>query len=806
MAGCSIRGAACWTRACAPGCTVSLAAAQPTAPRSRRGRSVAVLRVLSGPDVGREFSLPAGNSTIGTALTSDVMLTDPGVVDVHATLSVGESIEVANLAGPSGVLIGGQPVQRGPVGATDELRMANTTLAVLPIARAYSADGDSAAIEFNRSPRVVARFPSRVFPAPAPPGRPEPVRLPVISMLLPLVLGLAMFAVTRSLAGVVFIALSPLLMIGMYLDNRFENKKKTDDAVRRFSASLQQLADDVTAAQRVEAAVRLSEAPALSEVADAIHRLGPLLWTHRPEHPEFLALRLGLGDAPSRCRIELPTGAEADPRYATQLAELCEELADVREVPIIADLRECGSLGVCGPRGLVDGVARGLMMQLIGLHSPAELVIAAFSSPQSRASWEWLEWLPHAGSVHSPLAGTHLTASRNGGVALLSRLEDLVKRRDALLTNTTGQGFGALPDEPAGGRNDTHAAVLPAVVVLVENTAPIDRARLTRLAESGGRVGVHVLWVATEVSALPAACRTFVLVDNASGGSTVGEIRRGRHTFPVACESIDVAAAKQIAMLLAPVVDVGAAVEDETDLPQTVSYLSIAGAELATDPAAVSRAWMANNSVAARRTAQASDRPNTLRALVGSTGSDDFYLDLREQGPHALVGGTTGSGKSEFLQSWVLGMATAHSPDRVTFLLVDYKGGAAFADCVALPHTVGLVTDLSPHLVRRALTSLRAELRRREMLLNIKHAKDLASLEQSGDPETPPSLVIVVDEFAALAAEVPEFVDGVIDVAARGRSLGLAPDPGHATPRRGDQRQPACQHQPANRSARQRRR
>ncbi len=86
------------------GCTVSLAAAQPTASRTRRGRSVAVLRVLSGPDAGREFSLPAGNSTIGTAVTSDVMLTDPGIADVHAALTVGESVEVSNLAGPSGVL------------------------------------------------------------------------------------------------------------------------------------------------------------------------------------------------------------------------------------------------------------------------------------------------------------------------------------------------------------------------------------------------------------------------------------------------------------------------------------------------------------------------------------------------------------------------------------------------------------------------------------------------------------------------------------------------------------------------------
>ncbi|WP_416447335.1 FtsK/SpoIIIE domain-containing protein [Leucobacter sp. HNU] len=159
--------------------------------------------------------------------------------------------------------------------------------------------------------------------------------------------------------------------------------------------------------------------------------------------------------------------------------------------------------------------------------------------------------------------------------------------------------------------------------------------------------------------------------------------------------------------------------------------------------------------------------------MVGQGSDGPVEIDLRTHGPHALVGGTTGSGKSEFLQTWILSLAANYAPDRLTFLLVDYKGGAAFADCVALPHTVGLVTDLTPHLVRRALTSLRAELRTREELLNEKGAKDLIALERRGDPEAPPTLVIVIDEFAALVSEIPEFVDGVIDVAQRGRSLGL---------------------------------
>src|SRR5690625_5293966 len=203
--------------------------------------------------------------------------------------------------------------------------------------------------------------------------------------------------------------------------------------------------------------------------------------------------------------------------------------------------------------------------------------------------------------------------------------------------------------------------------------------------------------------------------------------------------------------------------------------LSLVGHEIAEDQNAVVDRWRQNNTIIDRSDAPRPrlKKAGNLRAIIGQGASDAMTLDLRSQGPHALVGGTTGAGKSEFLQAWVLGIASAHSPDRVTFLFVDYKGGSAFADCVELPHCVGLVTDLSPHLVRRALTSLRAELHYREHLFNRKKAKDLLELEKRQDPECPPALVLVIDEFAALAGEVPEFVDGVVDIAQRGRSLGI---------------------------------
>ena len=160
-------------------------------------------------------------------------------------------------------------------------------------------------------------------------------------------------------------------------------------------------------------------------------------------------------------------------------------------------------------------------------------------------------------------------------------------------------------------------------------------------------------------------------------------------------------------------------------------------------------------------------RTRRLRAPIGRQADAPLSVDIRTDGPHALVAGTTGAGKSELLQSYVASLAATHSPRHMTFLLVDYKGGAAFKDCVHLPHAVGLVTDLNTSEVRRALVSLDAELRYRETVLNEAGAKDLIELERVEHPKTPPTLMVIVDEFAALAKEVPEFIDGVVDVALR---------------------------------------
>ena len=162
-----------------------------------------------------------------------------------------------------------------------------------------------------------------------------------------------------------------------------------------------------------------------------------------------------------------------------------------------------------------------------------------------------------------------------------------------------------------------------------------------------------------------------------------------------------------------------------------------------------------------------------LRTAIGMAGDGIVDIDMDRDGPHALLAGTTGAGKSELLRSLVLGFALAVPPEELQLVLVDYKGGATFDELVGLPHVAGVVTDLDDALADRALRSLHAELKRRESTLREHGAADLPSLRRRAPQVAMPRLVVVVDEFAALVAEQPDFLHSLVGVAQRGRSLGV---------------------------------
>lgn len=716
----------------------------------------AMIRVVVGPDAMTDFPLALGANQVGRGRGCDVRLSDPMVSKRHVRLNVTDVIEVIDLGSANGLLVGDVPVQRAVLRPSDVVAIGETAFQVVHHHGSASSVSTGPVVEFNRSPRLDPEYTGIELVAPEPPKPQQQNRFPFIPLVAPVLMGLIMYLISRNPLSVLFVALSPMMLIGSFFESRFAGKRAFEAAVSHFRAGLKDLAIQLNYAAELEAVARRAEHPSTTDAVAAVKALDPLTWTRRPDRRAFLDVRLGLGRRPSRNSVVTPTTNSTTPELWRELMATRDAFAYVDGVPVVAPLREVGVLGVAGARSGALGIARSVIGQLAATHSPAEVVLYAVASSASAPDWAWMRWLPHTSSEHAPTVGDQLAGSPGGCTRIVAALEELVDGRVG-----SGGGTPVVPDQ--------------AVVLLVEDDAPVERSRVVELAERGPRVGLHVVWLAPTTSRLPAACREFIEHDHRTGTARVGFVDDGSVVHDVLFDGLELSEAETLARALAPVVDTGARVDDESDLPRSVSLLSLVGLDAAESANFVVDQWRESDSlpVPADSAPKPRKRDATLRAVVGHGAAEPFVLDLRAHGPHALVGGTTGAGKSEFLQSWVLAMAMTHSPARVTFLFVDYKGGAAFSECIKLPHSVGLVTDLSPHLVRRALTSLKAELIHREEILNSRKAKDLLELERRGDPEAPPALVIVIDEFAALAKEVPEFVDGVVDVAQRGRSLGL---------------------------------
>jgi S-DNA-T family DNA segregation ATPase FtsK/SpoIIIE len=746
-----------------------------------------IIRVVDGPDRGREFQVRGGQSVIGRDASADIVLSDPLVSKRHARVEFTTTADIVDLNSANGLSVDGGLVPRASLRTGDVAVLGDSVLR-FEVLVSEATTVRRGPVPFNHSPRVEPRYAGTEYEAPEVPKEEEPQPFPWVALAAPAVMGVAfLFLPETSAFRFLFIALAPIIMIGTWLSQVIVRRRRRAIALQKFDAQLAYLDQTLATESIREREVRLNESPTTDAVLSASKQLQPLLWTRRPEHWSFLNVHLGIGAAPSRNSVKGVNSRNGEPQHIERFEDVVERHRLVDGVPLIDNLREAGALGLAGDESDVGAVADAILVQLTGLHSPSELVVSAIVSPTWAQHFDWIKWLPHTSSPHTPLPGIQLADSLVSGNDIIGRLEALIVTRTAEISGPTRQHLGAVSLDDAvslrgarvgedGEQDDDLLRTVPAVVLLVTDDAPVDRARLVSLIERATAAGIYPVWIAASTADLPAACRTFLSVARVDGKpiGDVGYVRLGER-FSVAPPTIAAAAALEHALAIAGVSDSGAFVADESDVPRSVSLASLLGVSMLDEEGAVIERWKENDSIIDRRPgAQPTRRrPGRLRAIVGQASLDALHLDLRTQGPHALVGGTTGSGKSEFLQAWVLGLAAEVSPDRVTFLFVDYKGGSAFAECVELPHCVGLVTDLSPHLVRRALTSLRAELHHRERLFNRKKVKDLLELEKRGDPECPPALIIVIDEFAALVGDVPEFVDGVVDIAQRGRSLGI---------------------------------
>jgi len=669
------------------------------------------LVVVGGPDAGTRHALPVGRYVIGRGPGADLVLTDRSMSRRHLVAEVAASgVTVADAGSSNGSFVAGVPLQSARAFQVGDVVEAGRSLIAFEphAARAAVADDGAGHVSFNRPPRVARPRAGAPVHLAPPPTEAPRGRLPIGAAAIPLLLGGLMFAVTGSPYMLMFGLLSPAMALYAHLEGRGTDRRAHREALAAWRTQLEDADDELTAARTAEAKERRAAAPDPATLRARAGALDPRLWERRPGDDDFLALRLGTADLEADAQPELAGGGAG--ALQDEAAERLRPGARLPNVPVVVAL-EGGALGVAGPPAPAGALARWLLTQAAVLHSPRELEVAVAVDPRLTADWAWVKWLPHA-------RGAGPATSAAEAAALLARAP-AAARRLVIVDGDLGLPPSALEDALAHGTS--------------------------------------AVWLAREARAVPGACTAIADLDGEVAALRLVDVRSGAVIENVAAEGVTPEWAEELARLLAPVRDAGAP-DDAASLPGRVSLLELLELPEPT-PTAMAARWRAGE--------------DGLRAPIGLAADGPFEIDAGQvEGLRMLLAGMPGTGKSELLQTLIGALGASHSPARLTFLLVDYKGGAAFGDCARLPHTVGLVTDLDARLADRARTALLAELRRREGLLSEQGAKSLRELARRR-PDAPPALVIVVDEFATLVREVPAFLDTLVDVAQRGRSLGL---------------------------------
>lgn len=571
---------------------------------------------------------------------------------------------------------------------------------------------------------------------------------------LPMGLGSAVMAVGLSLGngspttymmsgmmGVSMIAMS-LTQLGQSGKERKRRMRAERRDYLRYLAQLRKQARDAAAEQRAAVSWDHPEPHDLWALA-----MGPRLWERRASHDDFARVRVGLGSRRAALHFipsETKPVEDLEPLSAISLRRFIKAHQSVEGMAVPVSLRSFNSVEFAGDGADAYAMVRAMLCQLAVFHSPDELRIAVFTDEQRRADWDWVKWLPHNAHPREHDAA--------GALRLVATDHDT-------LMELLGQDVSDRPDHD---KSEAPSTSEPFVVIVGAGTNVPPGSRL-----------------------LGAGLRNVVLLDLTgamTGGPRVLRLTtdKGQVTFPsgdstasAQADGLSLAAAEGLARCLAPrrtsgIVDlVDEPFENDFDL---TALLGIR------DPQAfdVASQWRPRNPQHAR-----------LRVPIGVTEDGEVVeLDFKESaqsgmGPHGLLIGATGSGKSELLRTLVIGLCATHSSEILNLVLVDFKGGATFLNMEKLPHTSAMITNLADELplVDRMRDSLQGEVIRRQELLREAGYASLFEYEKArlgGARLVPmPSLLLIVDEFSELLSSKPEFIELFVMIGRVGRSLGV---------------------------------
>ncbi|KIZ15421.1 FtsK/SpoIIIE domain-containing protein [Streptomyces natalensis] len=702
------------------------------------------LQVTGGPGAGRVARLTIGATSIGSAQANTMSVPDPDLPATALTITVDMQGKTRLVPQPGAtVLLDNKPVdaeQDWPLGA---LAKAGSSLFVLDTPDepdAHLSVMGEGGLAYNRPPRLSSLPPRPRLVVPQPPSKAERARFQLIASILPAIFGVAMYFMTKQVYTLLFCAMTPIMMFAEWISEARRGKKKNRTSLKEYKAAKAEHEKELGRLSALDQQARRSAFPDAAEIL--LMATGPRrrLWERRITDPDALLLRVGVADVAAD--IELVAAAGAQPDAEPPKPPI------VHDVPVPLPFTSLGVVGLAGPRTRTLATARWFTTQAAVLHSPRDLSVVILSSaPDTDEGWRWAHWLPHA----VPQQGQDCVAlvgadSETIGRRVNELLNELNRRKAT--TSQVGAATALRPD--------------PYTLIVLDGARLLRRMPgVPQLLQEGPLYGMYALCLDEDERLLPEECRAVICW---APGSTSRVHLRGaglESLGEILADQVSNSWCELVARSLAPVRDVS---RDDADsaLPTSARLLTLLGMP---DPTgeSVELVWRRGGS--------------TTRVPIGIGADGPFTLDIRTDGPHALVAGTTGAGKSELLQTIITSLAVHNRPDALNFVLIDYKGGSAFQDCARLPHTVGMVSDLDAHLTERALASLAAELHRRESILFDAATKDIEDYNDARrlrpELEPMPRLVLIIDEFASLVAELPDFIAGLVDIARRGRSLGV---------------------------------
>lgn len=609
--------------------------------------------------------------------------------------------------------------------------------------------------EFHRSPRIILRAPEgKVTIAPAPTDD-ELNRQSLIKLLITpfamIIFTFLIYFFSRSSSMVFLMMGMSVITIGTSIHSYFSDKKnhikKQKQKLKDYLNYLDTKYEELSAYKEEQVESLLYHYPDSKNLLDMAKKIDRRIYEKTPYHFDFLTYRLGTGEIKTSFQIEY-TEAELT-KYNKEAGDKVKELISYYQfidgMPIENSI---GSpIGYIGNRKVVIEQLQQLMMQIATFQSYHDVEFIPIFREEELELWNFSRWLPH----------TKLKAFNNRGFIYNQRT------RDQLLTSL----YQIIKDRKLDYEQDKgkEKEYLPRYILLITDLSLLlDHNIMEYINEDLSHLGIHYIFVEEVIESLSEHVKTVIDYRGDKKAKLILQDGRFIDKEFIPLPVISKEDKDDFARNMAGIVHIQTL---RNSIPDSITFLEMYGVSHVEELNILKR-WSENETY------------QTMAVPLGVRGRDDIlYLNLHEKahGPHGLIAGTTGSGKSELVQSYILSLAVNYHPYEVAFLLIDYKGGGMANLFSNLPHVVGTITNLDGNQANRALVSIKAELKKRQRIFlenDVNHINQYTKLFKEGKVKEPlPHLLIISDEFAELKANQPDFMDELVSTARIGRSLGV---------------------------------